>query len=181
MEDVVAPPRLARGLLLLSLPASERESIPGDLEEEFAILLASGTSVAAARAWYWRQARRSAAPLLGTCWRRAEIQENVVVVLLAFAAPLRVLDLLWAFVLSQVPLKVDAIRPVEFLALSLTAACILGLACGAMRRRIAPWVGLTALACLVTIPARLPLWYWVLLPFTAAVSAALVNRRKEAA
>jgi len=180
MEAVIASPWLARGLLLLSLPAAERESIPGDLEEEFACLLAAGASVAAARAWYWRQVWRSVAPLLGTCWRRAEIQENVILVLLAFGAPLRALDLLWAFVLSQVPLKVDAIRPAEFLALSLAAACLLGLACGAMRRGTALWVCITAVVCLVSIPARLPLWYWVLLPLTAAGSAAILNRKREA-
>lgn len=181
MESLMCPPPLARRLLMLSLPAAERESIPGDLDEEFEILVTTGTSVSMARNWYRRQVWRSFVPLLATRWRRAEIQENAIVVLLAVGVPLRALDLLWAFVLSQVPLKVDAIRPGELLALSLMAGCILGFICGRLRPRIALWVGVAALASLVMVPARLPLWYWLLLPLLSAASAAVVHRKKEVA
>lgn len=180
MENITAPPAIARGLLWLSVPAAERDSIPGDLAEEFSALLAAGATAADARSWYWRQVWRSGVPLLSARWRRAAVPENVLLALLAFAAPLRALDLLWAFVLSQVPLKVDAIRPQEFLLVSLAAACVLGFAAGAMRRRVDLWIGAAALLALATIPARLPLWDWVLLPLLASGAAALSNRRTEA-
>jgi hypothetical protein len=92
MEAVIRASRLARGLLLLSLPAAERESIPGDLDEEFTSLVATGASVAAARAWYWRQVWRSVTPLLSIRWRRAEVQETAVVILLTFGVLLSALD-----------------------------------------------------------------------------------------
>ena len=63
-SGIARPPVIARGLLRLCLPPSEVESIPGDLEEEFAGLLAA-RGLPAAKRWYWAQVLRSFGPLLG--------------------------------------------------------------------------------------------------------------------
>lgn len=63
------PPRLAGWLLATFLPESERETIPGDLAEEFAVL-AADESPARARRWYWRQTSASLWPLFRTNARR---------------------------------------------------------------------------------------------------------------
>src|SRR5262245_5541949 len=49
-----SPPRIARLLMSLVLPASEREFFLGDLDEEFQQFVCSG-GVRQARRWYWRQ------------------------------------------------------------------------------------------------------------------------------
>jgi putative ABC transport system permease protein len=54
----MTPPRLARWVLSLALPRSERHVLPGDLDEEFRDLVRARGSVAA-HAWYWRQALAS--------------------------------------------------------------------------------------------------------------------------
>jgi predicted permease len=55
----MTPPRVARLLLRLLLPAAERRVIIGDLDEEFGRDIAGARGAAAARAWYWRQALAS--------------------------------------------------------------------------------------------------------------------------
>jgi putative ABC transport system permease protein len=56
-------PRLARALLRHLLPARDREFLIGDLEESFAARTARGSSLRAARRWYWRTALASIASL----------------------------------------------------------------------------------------------------------------------
>jgi putative ABC transport system permease protein len=53
---MTCPPRLAAWLLTMRLPASWRDFVLGDLEEEFQARAA--VSSASARRWYWRQALR---------------------------------------------------------------------------------------------------------------------------
>jgi hypothetical protein len=64
-----APPRLATWLLGVFLPATERETIPGDLAEEFAFIV-QGDGNARANRWYWRQTVTSVAPMLRSNIRR---------------------------------------------------------------------------------------------------------------
>jgi predicted permease len=52
-RERVQPPRLARQLLRLLLPADRREFIEGDLDERFALRVARGEPVRRARRWYW--------------------------------------------------------------------------------------------------------------------------------
>lgn len=54
------PPRVATGLLSFFLPASLREPILGDLEEEFTHLLLSSGSAARGLRWYWWQVVKNA-------------------------------------------------------------------------------------------------------------------------
>ena len=66
------PPPLARSLVrLCTAPDADRESILGDLEEEFAtVLIQCGPAVA--RRWYWSQVLRSLRPLLSQRTRQAD-------------------------------------------------------------------------------------------------------------
>jgi len=57
-QQNVAPPRLARVILSIVLPASEREFFMGDLHEEFQ-RQAEGAGLRKARQWYWREAIRA--------------------------------------------------------------------------------------------------------------------------
>jgi hypothetical protein len=65
------PPRIAIRLLNLFATGEEAESILGDLLEEFS-LLASKSGVAARR-WYWRQAMKTIAHLIGIGFRAAPL------------------------------------------------------------------------------------------------------------
>ncbi|MGA8152030.1 MAG: permease prefix domain 2-containing transporter [Terriglobales bacterium] len=69
-EHFEQPPRLASWLVSLFAPAEEAESIPGDLVEEFSLLV-SRSGTAAARRWYWRQAVKSTIHLFGNGVRGA--------------------------------------------------------------------------------------------------------------
>ena len=51
----VVPPRLARAVLELMLPAKVLEFVLGDLEEQFQNIVASNSGLRGARRWYWRQ------------------------------------------------------------------------------------------------------------------------------
>src|SRR6187551_2471186 len=57
------PPVLARWLVSWAAPAGDRGDVLHDLAEGFAERTATA-GTAAGRAWYWRQALRSAPPLL---------------------------------------------------------------------------------------------------------------------
>ena len=115
------PPWLGRAILWLCLPASERESIPGDLLEEFV------TRGGDARHWYLRQALRSAIPALGIRWRRGEAQELLALILILFIMPFAILLGGGTFVLSHVPRKADPLEASVYLTVSLgvSAFCVL--------------------------------------------------------
>ncbi len=115
------PPLLGRAILWLCLPESERESIPGDLEEEFA------QREGDARRWYLRQAVLSAAPALAMRWRRGEVQERIALALVVFVLPFALVLAGGRFVLSHIPLKADEL-PASFyipVSLGITAICLL--------------------------------------------------------
>ena len=122
MGLAMRPPILGRAILWLCLPESERESIPGDLEEEFAL------RGAGAGRWYLRQAVLSAVPALAMRWRRGEIQERIALVLAVFMLPSVLVLAGGRFVLSHVPLKADALPAAFYMpaGLALSAVCLLG-------------------------------------------------------
>jgi hypothetical protein len=75
----VQAPRIATWLVSIFTPAEEAESILGDLLEEFSHL-ATKSGVAVARGWYWRQAVKTIAHLVGTGFRVAPWSTIAVVV-----------------------------------------------------------------------------------------------------
>jgi hypothetical protein len=66
----VQPPCVAVWLLDLFTPYEQKESIPGDLLEEF-VDVASKSGVAEARRWYWRQSARTVFHLIRSGFRVA--------------------------------------------------------------------------------------------------------------
>jgi len=69
-SDFARAPRIANWLVNLFAAGEEAESLLGDMLEEFS-LLASKSGVAFARSWYWRQARKTIAHLVGNAFRVA--------------------------------------------------------------------------------------------------------------
>jgi hypothetical protein len=134
------PPLLAYALLMAIAGPCEAEYIAGDLEEEFAIVRkASGR--AAARRWYTRQVARSVCALLQLRIRSGEFTQAALMAGLGVAAPLLLLDRLWQFVYSQIPLKEGLERAPEFLLFNVLTACacaaILGASASSTSRAVA--------------------------------------------
>ncbi len=122
------PPMLARLLLLAVAGESEGEFVAGDLHEEFIYLCATRGRPAGSR-WYAWQVLRSVITLLGLRLRSGEARQ-VVVTMLGVAVPLLLLDRLWCFVHSQIPLKDGLERTPVFLAVNLIYACVCAALCG---------------------------------------------------
>ncbi len=59
MSDLMVPPVLATWILSRLLPASERESFLGDLEETFRTVIVPARGLRAARLWYWAETLRA--------------------------------------------------------------------------------------------------------------------------
>jgi hypothetical protein len=62
-RESIGPPHGAEFLLYVMLPKSQRESLPGDLEEEFH-LVERKFGPQHARIWYWSEVARSVGPIL---------------------------------------------------------------------------------------------------------------------
>jgi len=116
------PPLLAQALLMVVAGPGEAEYIAGDLEEEFAVIRESGGR-AAARRWYAWQVARSVCALLRLRVRSGELTQVILIASLGVAAPLLLLDRLWRFVYSQIPLKDGLHRAPEFLIFNALCAC----------------------------------------------------------
>ncbi|MBM3738032.1 MAG: hypothetical protein FJW39_19800 [Acidobacteria bacterium] len=173
-----------RALLWLAAPDRDRATIPGDLEEEMRIRVDEGSPEWSAAWWFFRQAANSLLPLLAVRWRQGEFARLALVSLLAFGVPVRLLDLLWTFVLSQVPLKADAMRPDGMVAASLVtavacAACA-GYAwareCRGSESRAGMMCALMSAAlqgaCLAVSAARWPAWFMAASMCAAAAASA---------
>jgi putative ABC transport system permease protein len=65
----IVPPRLAQLLVKLASPADERSFVLGDFREAFEERAAT-MGPSGARAWYWREALRSIAPMVKRRWQR---------------------------------------------------------------------------------------------------------------
>src|SRR5258708_23130273 len=126
------PPMLARLLLLAVAGENETEFVAGDFHEEFIYLCATRGRPAGSR-WYAGQVLRSIVTLLGLRMRSGEAR-HLVLALLGVAVPLLLLDRLWCFVHSQIPLKDGLERAPGFLAVNLGCVCIFAALCGAAGR-----------------------------------------------
>jgi hypothetical protein len=172
----VKPPLLAQTLLMAVAGPCQFESVAGDLEEEFALLRETSGS-AAARRWYAWQVVRSVGALLQLRVRSGEFTQVALIASLGVAAPLLLLDRLWQFVYSQVPLKDGLNRAPEFLVFNGLCACasaaVLGVRAASISR--APTLALaTAAATLMAVwsgTASVPSAYVATLAFAAPASA----------
>lgn len=156
---VVQPPRLAEWLVRQTTPADMRENILGDLCEEM-MLQASGN----ARKWYWCQALRSVVH-----W----VPSTMLFVIPAYILPLWLLEQLWAFVLSSVPLKEDAVRAWPMLFVNLSVACLLA----GLARMPSAALFTASLFLLLATPVILPAEYWCLFLILPAMAGHCTMRK----
>jgi len=147
------PPMLARLLLIAVAGEGESEFVAGDLHEEFIYLCATRGRRASSR-WYIWQVLRSVITLLGLRLRSGEALQ-VVLPVLAVALPLMLLDRLWCFVHSQIPLKDGLDRTPWFLAVNLVYACICAALCGSAARSLQRTL---LIAAATTASAGFALW-----------------------
>jgi hypothetical protein len=148
------PPWLSQALLVAVAGSCEAECIAGDLEEEFAIMQNSSGRTAARR-WYTWQVARSVCALLQLRIRSGEFTQAVLIASLGVAAPLLLLDRLWQFVYSQIPLKDGLHRAPEFLALNAFCVCACAAFVGACAESKPRAI---ALAIAAAIAALLVVW-----------------------
>ena len=114
---------LARILLLAAAGEEYAEHVAGDLEEEFRSIRSLRGAWAGHR-WYAWQVVRSVLPLLNMRARSGELTPVLLCASFGVAFPLLLLDRLWSFVYSQIPLKDGLHRAPEFLAVNALSASI---------------------------------------------------------
>ncbi|HXS93395.1 MAG TPA: permease prefix domain 2-containing transporter [Candidatus Limnocylindrales bacterium] len=179
----MTPPLLARLLLLAFAAESEFEFVAGDLLEEFHILCRSHGR-ANARRWYWSQVIRSSAALTSLRMRHGDMAHVAAAAGFGVAVPLLLLDRLWTFVYSLIPLKEGLDRAPGFLAANIVCAAILAAACGATSRSFRR---AAAIAVTVTAAAAFSTWeslgatpfLYVCSLLTAAPAGALLGYRSK--
>lgn len=148
------PPLLAQALLLAIAGPCEAEFIAGDLEEEFAIVR-EADGCAAARRWYAWQVARSVCTLVQLRIRSGELTQVALMASLGVAAPLLLLDRLWLFVYSQIPLKEGLDRATGCLVFNAVCVCVCAAILGAWARSMP---GAIACAVATAISALLAVW-----------------------
>jgi hypothetical protein len=155
------PPLLSQALLFAVAGSEDADCIAGDLEEEFA-LIQDARGRAAARRWYTRQVARSAGALLGLRIRSGEFTQAALLASLGVAGPLLLLDRLWQFIYSQIPLKDGLQRAPQLLALNALCACagaaILGAWAGSQSRAGKLKHAPPSLAFAAAVAALLAVW-----------------------
>jgi len=134
------PPALARLLLLVVAGEQQAEFVAGDLHEEFLILCESRGRRAGSR-WYSRQVVRSAGSLVGLRFRSGEAAHLMAAAVLAVAMPLLLLDRLWRFVYSQIPMKDGLERAPGFWIANLICVCVCAAVCGSLAHSFQRAVG----------------------------------------
>ncbi len=126
----------------------------GDLHEEFLLLCASEGRASGSR-WYMRQVLRSAGTLLGMRFRSGEAAHLVAAAVVAVAMPLLLLDRLWSFVYSHIPLKDGLERAPGFWAANLVCVSVCAAACGSLAQRLPRAAGVALAAA---VGAACALW-----------------------
>jgi hypothetical protein len=144
------------------------EAAYGDLVEE---------SHERGRRWMYWQLARSLPAFACLAARRAKARRALLLSLVGYLLPLRVLDLAWAYVLSQIPWKEDAIRPHGFLMATIVMACMLAAILALAEKRLSAWLAISGVLWCGTNPATLPLWCWVALPLSSLLVVKWTERR----
>jgi len=157
------PGRVSQFLLFAFVGAAEAEFVAGDLAEEFASL-ANRRGPRVARRWYFRQVVRSILPLLTVRLRSGEFTRALLAAAGA-VIPLAILDRLWSFVYSQIPLKESLHRDPALLAMNVgllvVSAWLAGLRVRTRPEAVSSAVLAAALTALVLCagPAPAPVLY----------------------
>jgi hypothetical protein len=148
------PPAWAQFLLWAVAGENEAEFVAGDLHEEFLLLCAEHSPSAGSR-WYVRQVLRSAAALLGLRFRSGEAAHLVAAALVAVAMPLLLLDRLWSFVYSHIPLKDGLERAPGFWVANVACVCACAAVCGWLAQTYSRAIGVAVAAA---VGAACALW-----------------------
>ncbi len=180
-----AAPRLAFALLRLGLPARDRDVVEGDLREEFDVHVCAERNARAARRWLWAQVTATVALSVRARLARAFRPESLAAAIAASVAPagaLLVLDALWSYVLSTVPLKDGAVRSGATLAVLLAGACgaaWLARVSSAARPRLA-WIAAAVATCAALFAMTgITAWWFKGLCLTAVVLPWSIPRRRR--
>jgi hypothetical protein len=150
----VNPPAWARVFLAAVAGQGHTELVAGDLHEEFLCLCRQHGRRAGNR-WYARQVVRSAPALLQLRMRSGELTQVLAAAVLGVAMPLLLLDRLWCFVYSQIPLKDGLDRAPAILAANAAVVCLCAALAGLAVRRAARALAMAAAA---TAAAGFGLW-----------------------
>jgi hypothetical protein len=134
------PPAWAQFVLWAVAGENQAEFVAGDLHEEFLLLCAAKGRPTGTR-WYVRQVLRSATTLLGLRFRSGEAAHLVAAALVAVAMPLLLLDRLWSFVYSHIPLKDGLERAPGFWVANLVCVCVCAAICGSLAQSFPRAVG----------------------------------------
>jgi uncharacterized protein YndB with AHSA1/START domain len=162
------------------------ECVAGDLEEEFAQHCAFRGRLSATR-WYWLQVWQSVAPLVQMRIRSGEPTAVLLSAAMGVALPLLLLDRLWSFVYSQIPLKDGLNRAPALLVVNVLAVVFCGvLANPPTRLRYAAAVRAAAAMAaagfaLWCSQSRVPVAYSVAVLAASAAGTLLKLKRKTAA
>lgn len=148
------PPAMARLLLLAVAGERESEFVAGDLHEEF-LYLCAARGPRAGRRWYFSQVLRSVLSLWNLRMRHGELAHVAAAAGLGVALPLLLLDRLWSFVYSLIPLKDGLDRAPGFLAVNVVCVCALAALCGATAKS---WPRALAIAAAAAGAAAFGVW-----------------------
>jgi hypothetical protein len=140
------PPAWARLVLWAVAGEQQAEFVTGDLHEEFLLLCAAEGRPAGSR-WYGRQVLRSVSSLLALRFRSGEVAHQAST-LVAVAAVVLLLDRLWSFVYSHIPLKDGLDRAPGFWAMTVVCVCVCATFFGSLAQRLTTAIGVALAAAM---------------------------------
>jgi hypothetical protein len=131
---------------------SDWEHIAGDLTEEYALYVRPERGRWRAAWWLGRQMLRSIGPMFFD-------RETVATALLFFLLPMTLVDALWTYILSHVPLKADSVRSFDQLLAVLAVEAMLIVALRQITRRPQLILLACAIVSLSCQTGERPLWF----------------------
>jgi hypothetical protein len=174
--------RIATWILSRLATARDRESLVGDIAEEY-VARANATSPAAAFKWQLRQICASASPLLWFRLTRTAWLATLGVALLAYIA-VAVVEFTanWA-ILRALPTGTRTYTPLELL-ITVPAVAVIGYFAARFRRSAATVLGVMMLpvvtAMMLTGTEHMPLWYRIVYFVVGPASAFMGGRLRSA-
>lgn len=173
-----APPRFAALLLVLILPEREKETLRGDLVEEYNLVVAS-LGERRARRWYWKQMARSVAPLLWASFRRGDWLKTLGAVTAGYVIVVTLVAT-GEYALSEIFPAPTRLYAVISLLIGFPVMFVAGYFVARIRSRavssFAVFVTLMGLLSLAVTGDAAPLWYQISLVLVGPTAALLGAR-----
>jgi hypothetical protein len=175
--------RIATWILSRLANAKDRESLVGDLTEEYAAR-ATATSRSAAFKWQLRQVIASAVPLLWSRLMRSAWISTLGVALVAYIAVGVVEFTANRVMVRFLAMGAHAYTPLELL-ITVPAVVVIGYFAARFRRRAATVLGVMMLpvvtAVILTSTEHMPLWYQIVYFLVGPAAACMGGRLRAAA